>query len=52
MTSLAIGGVLLQNYFALAHPYVIAPMKFAGLVVLTADYLLGRKAENRSFCFI
>lgn len=41
VTSQAVGDVLLQNWFTRAHPYAT--------VVLTADYLLGKKAETRSF---
>lgn len=52
MTSQAVGDVLLQNWFTWAHPYVTVAMKFAGPLVLTADYLLGKKAETRSFYLI
>lgn len=51
MTLQAVGGGLLQNCLALAHPYVTVAMKFVGPVDLTLDYLLGKKTESRSVCF-
>jgi len=51
ITLQAVGGGLLQNYIALAHPYVTVAMKFVGPVDLMPDYLLDKKAESRKFCF-
>lgn len=50
MSFQAVGGRLLQNYIALAYPYVTVAMKF-GPVNLVPDYSLGKKVESKSFCF-
>lgn len=42
MTLQTVGSGLLQNYLALAHPYVTVAMKFVGLVDLVLDYLLSK----------
>lgn len=51
MTLQAVGGGLLQNCLALAHPCVTVAMKCVHPVDLTPDYLLGKKPESRSVCF-